>query len=165
MVGREAPRSHSDFQSASPNARSKSPKLQAAAARRCTRAERESGARRAGSGEQQSTETQKQTRRANSDQRKPPREAVFLGVYGRFAAVTAEAFVFFFAASRRSWRRFLPLRGGHGGGDFFFTNAKSTETRFISDFRLLSKEYAYCLRPFAMLAACAVSRQASFVCG
>ena len=107
MVRREAPRSHSDFQSASPSARSK--KLETLSGR-CSplRAERESGARRAGRGEQQIPEAQKHTRRTNSDQRNPPRAAVFLGVYGRFAAVTAEIFVFFFAASRRSWRRFFP---------------------------------------------------------
>ena len=42
----------------------------------------------------------------SSDQRNLPRAAVFLGGYCRFAAVTAEAF----AASRRSWRRSLPIR-------------------------------------------------------
>ena len=128
MVGREAPRSHSDFQSASPSARSN--KLEALSGR-CSplRAERESGARRAGRGEQQSPEAQKHTRRTNSDQRKPPRAAVFLGVYGRFAAVTAEVFVFFFAASRRSWRRFFPLRAGHVGG-LFTPTQKQREFRF-----------------------------------
>ena len=57
-----------------------------------------------------------------SDERNLPRAAVFLGGYGRFAAVTAEAF----AASRRSWRRSLPLRGGHGGG-LFYTDTKTTQ--------------------------------------
>ena len=60
---------------------------------------------------------------AASDRRNLPRAAVFLGGYCRFAAVTtAEAF----AASRRSWRRSLPLRGGHGGG-LFYTDTKTTQ--------------------------------------
>ena len=57
-----------------------------------------------------------------SDRCNLPRPAVFLGGYGRFVAVTAEAF----AASRRSWRRSLPLRGGHGGG-LFYTDTKTTQ--------------------------------------
>ena len=57
-----------------------------------------------------------------SDRRNLPRAAVFLGGYCRFAAVTAEAF----AASRRSWRRSLPLRGGHRGG-LFYTDTKTTQ--------------------------------------
>ena len=57
-----------------------------------------------------------------SDRRNLPRAAVFLGGYCRFAAVTAEAS----AASRRSWRRSLPLRGGHGGG-LFYTDTKTTQ--------------------------------------
>ena len=57
-----------------------------------------------------------------SDQCNLPRPAVFLGGYGRFVAVTAEAF----AASWRSWRRSLPLRGGHGGG-LFYTDTKTTQ--------------------------------------
>ena len=57
-----------------------------------------------------------------SDKRNLPRAAVFLGGYGRFVAVTAEAF----AASRRSWRRSLPLRGGHGGG-LLYIDTKTTQ--------------------------------------
>ena len=59
---------------------------------------------------------------ALSDVRNLPRPAVFLGGYGLFVAVTAEAF----AASRRSWRRSLPLRGGHGGG-LLYIDTKTTQ--------------------------------------
>ena len=62
------------------------------------------------------------SRASNSDKRNLPRPAVFLGGYGRFVAVTAEAF----AASRRSWRRSLPLRGGHGGG-LLYIDTKTTQ--------------------------------------
>ena len=58
----------------------------------------------------------------SSDRCNLPRPAVFLGGYGRFVAVTAEAF----AASRRSWRRSLPLRGGHGGG-LLYIDTKTTQ--------------------------------------
>ena len=58
----------------------------------------------------------------SSDRCNLPRPVVFLGGYGRFVAVTAEAF----AASRRSWRRSLPLRGGHGGG-LLYIDTKTTQ--------------------------------------
>ena len=59
-----------------------------------------------------------------SDECNLPRAAVFLGGYRRSAAVTAEVF----AASRRSWRRSLPLRGGSGhGGGLFYTDTKATQ--------------------------------------
>ena len=56
-----------------------------------------------------------------SDQCNLPRAAVFPSGHCRFAAVTAEVI----AASRRSWRRSLPLGGGHGGG-LFTNNTKTT---------------------------------------
>ena len=86
-----------------------------------------------------------------SDERNlPPRAAVFLGGYGRFAAVTAEAF----AASRRSWRRSLPLCGGHGhGGGLFYTDTKTTqENASHATSAFLSQELAWGLRLFAALA-------------
>ena len=61
-------------------------------------------------------------RLVSSDRCNLSRPAVFLGGYGRFVAVTAEAF----AASRRSWRRSLPLRGGHGGG-LLYIDTKTTQ--------------------------------------
>ena len=54
------------------------------------------------------------------NRRNLPRAAVFLGCYCRFAAVTTGAF----AASPRSWRRSLPLRGGHCRG-LFYTDTKT----------------------------------------
>ena len=74
------------------------------------------------------------------DPRNTPRASFFLGGYRlsplkRFAAVTAEVF----AASRRSWRRSLPLRGGrHGGGLFTPTQQQRKKSISLptSDFRL-----------------------------
>ena len=80
-----------------------------------------------------------------TDDAPPPRAAVFLGGYCRFAAVTAEAF----AASRRSWRRSLPLRGGHCGG-LFYTDTKTTQKIASCDFRLLYHR--------SLLGVCASSR-------
>ena len=54
-----------------------------------------------------------------------PTAAVFLGGYCRFAAVTAEAF----AASRRSWRRSLPLRGGCGSPVFLSPSSPHIDER------------------------------------
>ena len=92
----------------------------------------------------------------SSDERNLPRAAVFLGGYGRFAAVTAEAF----AASRRSWRRSLPLCGGHGGV-FFYTDTKTTqENASHATSAFLSQEPAWGLRLFA--ASRHLRRQAKF---
>ena len=88
----------------------------------------------------------------NSDKRNLPRAAVFLGGYCRFAAVTAKVF----AASRRSWRRSSPLRGGHGGG--LFTPTQKTTQKFASHatsaglFFRRSLLAAWGLRLFAALA-------------
>ena len=76
------------------------------------------------------------------------RAAVFLGGYCHFAAVRAEVF----AASRRSWRRSLPRRGGHGGG-LFYTDTKTTQ-KFTSHATsaYLSQGPAWGLRLIAALA-------------
>jgi len=57
---------------------------------------------------------------SSDDERNLPRAAVLLGGDGRFAAITVEVF----AASRRSWRRSLLLRGGHHAGGLFTPTQK-----------------------------------------
>jgi len=83
-----------------------------------------------------------------SDQCNLPRPAVFLGGYGRFVAVTAEAF----AASRRSWRRSLPLRGGHGGGLLYIDTKTTQKSLHMRLPPFSSQEPAWGLRLFTALA-------------
>ena len=63
-------------------------------------------------------------------------------------AVTAEAF----AASRRSWRRFLPLRGGHGGGLLYIDTKTTQKSLHMRLPPFSSHEPAWGLRLFTALA-------------